>query len=250
MSLTKKDSFELSPLGDSAVVVTFGNEIKSDTHHKIKACMNLLINDPFIGFIECVPAYTNLTVFYDPLVVYSEYQKNNITEYDSPFQMVCSIVKKKLQKVKTDQELPQRTVSIPVCYGGENGPDLEYVALHHHLTIDEVIRIHSNGDYLVYMIGFAPGFPFMGGLSEQIATPRRSSPRTTIPAGSVGIAGSQTGVYPISTPGGWQLIGRTPTRLFLPTQNPPSLLQAGDLVKFYPISYQEYQEILLKEGVK
>jgi inhibitor of KinA len=163
---------------------------------------------------------------------------------------VSSIVQSKLENEQTEKELAHRTVSIPVCYGGEYGPDLEYVARHHNLTPEEVISIHSEGEYLAYMIGFAPGFPFLGGLSEKIATPRRPSPRTSIPAGSVGIAGMQTGVYPISTPGGWQLIGQTPVKLFLPKQNPPSLLQAGDIVKFEPISKEEYQEMQAKEGEK
>lgn len=250
MSLTNNAPFELSPLGDSAIVITFGNEIKYDTHKKIKTFMNSIENEPFIGFIECVPAYTNLTIFYDPLAVYHEHKKRKRAEFVSPFEVVCSTIKKKLQHVKVDKELTHRIVSIPVCYGGEYGPDLEYVASHNHLTTDEVIDIHSKGEYLAYMIGFAPGFPFLGGLSEKIATPRRSTPRTTIPAGSVGIAGMQTGVYSISTPGGWQLIGQTPTKLFLPNENPPSLLQAGDIVKFYPISHQEYKAIVLKEGIQ
>jgi inhibitor of KinA len=252
MSLTSKATFELSPLGDSAIVITLGNEIKYDTHKKIKTLMNSLENNPFIGFIECVPAYTNLTIFYDPLAVYNEHKKRKTTdsEFVSPFEVVCSTIEKKLQQVEADKELTHRTISIPVCYGGEYGPDLEYVARHNHLTTDEVIHIHSTGEYLAYMIGFAPGFPFLGGLSNKIATPRRPSPRMTIPAGSVGIAGMQTGVYPISTPGGWQLIGQTPTKLFLPNENPPSLIQAGDFVKFYPISHQEYKETVLKEGLQ
>ncbi|USK68783.1 5-oxoprolinase subunit PxpB [Peribacillus asahii] len=239
--------FTLSPLGDSAVVVTFGNEIQYDIHQKIKILMELLENEPFVGLVECVPAYTNLTVYYDPLVVFNE-QKYRDKEEISPYEVVCSNIKKKLQQMKTNKKMTHRTISIPVCYGGEYGPDLEYVARYNHLTTDEVIRIHSSGEYLVYMIGFAPGFPFLGGLSEKIATPRRSSPRTAIPAGAVGIAGMQTGVYPISTPGGWQLIGQTPQKLFLPNENPPSLLQAGDIVKFYPISDEEYKE--MKEEIR
>ncbi|TCP23742.1 inhibitor of KinA [Scopulibacillus darangshiensis] len=233
-------------MGDSAIMITFGNEIKYDTHKKIKAFMDSLENDPFVGLIECVPAFINLTIFYDPLVVYNLYKKRNKTESMSPYKVVSSIIKKRLQQIDSNQELIHRTVSIPVCYGGEFGPDLEYVARHNNLTTDEVIYIHSNGEYLAYMIGFAPGFPFLGGLSEKIATPRRPSPRTAIPAGSVGIAGAQTGVYPISTPGGWQLIGATPMKLFLPNDNPPSLLQAGDIVTFSPISQDEYNETVLK----
>ena len=249
--LSNKTTIGLSPLGDSAVVITFGSGINPDIHKKIIICMELLERDPFNGFVECVPAYTNLTVFYDPLVIYHEQkQSNHHKEMISPYEIVCSFIHKKLHTIQDDKKMTHRTVSIPVCYGGEFGPDLEYVARHNKVTTDEVIHIHSSGKYLVYMIGFAPGFPFLGGLSPKIATPRRPSPRATIPVGSVGIAGMQTGVYPIETPGGWQLIGRTPQKLFLPNENPPSLLQAGDLVKFSPISFQEYQELVDKEQLQ
>ena len=137
----------------------------------------------------------------------------------------------------------QRTVEIPVCYGGDYGPDLEFVAQHNSLTEEKVVAIHSAADYLVYMIGFAPGFPYLGGMSEQIAAPRRESPRLQIPAGSVGIAGAQTGVYPIETPGGWQLIGRTPLELFRPTEDPPTRLRAGDIVRFRPITSEEFDRL-------
>ncbi|MBK0005059.1 MULTISPECIES: 5-oxoprolinase subunit PxpB [Priestia] len=240
----------ISPLGDSALVITFGDSIQYDIHKQIKTCKDSIELNPFPGFIECVPAFTNLTIFYNPLEVVAAVKKKEKKEFVSPFEVVSSILQSKLENEQTEKELDHRTVSIPVCYGGEYGPDLEYVARHHNLTPEEVISIHSEGEYLAYMIGFAPGFPFLGGLSEKIATPRRPSPRTSIPAGSVGIAGMQTGVYPISTPGGWQLIGQTPIKLFLPEQNPPSLLQAGDIVKFEPISKEEYQEILAKEEGK
>ncbi|MBX9966811.1 5-oxoprolinase subunit PxpB [Priestia aryabhattai] len=245
-----KASAVISPLGDSALVITFGDSIQYDIHKQIKTCKDSIELNPFPGFIECVPAFTNLTIFYNPLEVVAAVKKKEKKEFVSPFEVVSSILQSKLENEQTEKELDHRTVSIPVCYGGEYGPDLEYVARHHNLTPEEVISIHSEGEYLAYMIGFAPGFPFLGGLSEKIATPRRPSPRTSIPAGSVGIAGMQTGVYPISTPGGWQLIGQTPIKLFLPEQNPPSLLQAGDIVKFEPISKEEYQELLAKEGEK
>ncbi len=245
-----KASAVISPLGDSALVITFGDSIQYDIHKQIKTCKDSIELNPFPGFIECVPAFTNLTIFYNPLEVVAAVKKKEKKEFVSPFEVVSSILQSKLENEQTEKELDHRTVSIPVCYGGEYGPDLEYVARHHNLTPEEVISIHSEGEYLAYMIGFAPGFPFLGGLSEKIATPRRSSPRTSIPAGSVGIAGMQTGVYPISTPGGWQLIGQTPIKLFLPEQNPPSLLQAGDIVKFKPISKEEYQEMQAKEGGK
>lgn len=136
---------------------------------------------------------------------------------------------------------PSRTVVIPVCYGGEFGPDLEEVARFHGMTEDEVIAIHAQGRYRVYMIGFAPGFAYLGGLSPEIATPRRATPRTHVPAGSVGIAGNQTGVYPLATPGGWQIIGRTPLALFRPHHEEPSLLRAGDIVQFCPITEEQYR---------
>lgn len=245
-----KASAVISPLGDSALVITFGDSIQYDIHKQIKTCKDSIELSPFPGFIECVPAFTNLTIFYNPLEVVAAVKKKEKKEFVSPFEVVSSILQSKLENEQTEKELDHRTVSIPVCYGGEYGPDLEYVARHHNLTTEEVISIHSESEYLAYMIGFAPGFPFLGGLPEKIATPRRSSPRTSIPAGSVGIAGMQTGVYPISTPGGWQLIGQTPIKLFLPEQNPPSLLQAGDIVKFKPISKEEYQEMQAKEGEK
>ncbi|MQR88781.1 5-oxoprolinase subunit PxpB [Bacillus megaterium] len=245
-----KASGVISPLGDSALVITFGDSIQYDIHKQIKTCKDSIELNPFPGFVECVPAFTNLTIFYNPLEVVAAVKKKEKKEFVSPFEVVSSIIQRKLENEQTEKELNHRTVSIPVCYGGEYGPDLEYVARHHNLTTEEVISIHSEGEYLAYMIGFAPGFPFLGGLSERIATPRRPSPRTSIPAGSVGIAGMQTGVYPISTPGGWQLIGQTPVKLFLPEQNPPSLLQAGDIVKFEPISKEEYQEMKAKEGEK
>jgi inhibitor of KinA len=245
-----KASAVISPLGDSALVITFGDSIQYDIHKQIKTCKDSIELNPFPGFVECVPAFTNLTIFYNPPEVVAAAGKKQKKEFVSPFEVVSSIIQSKLENEQTEKELNHRTVSIPVCYGGEYGPDLEYVARHHNITPEEVISIHSEGEYLAYMIGFAPGFPFLGGLSEKIATPRRPSPRTSIPAGSVGIAGMQTGVYPISTPGGWQLIGQTPIKLFLPEQNPPSLLQAGDIVKFKPISKEEYQELQAKEGEK
>lgn len=158
--LLNKTTCILSPLGDSAIVITFGNEIKYDIHKKIKMFMDLLEDEPFVGFIECVPAFTNLTVFYDPLVIYKKQKQSNNDEFISPYEVVRSIMERKLQWLKEDKKLTHRTVSIPVCYGGEYGPDLEYVARYNNLTTDEVIHIHSNGEYLAYMIGFAQVFRF------------------------------------------------------------------------------------------
>lgn len=240
-----KTKIEMKPIGDSSVCIQFGTEINREVHRKVKALSDYLEEHAFTGFIECVPAFTSVTVFYNPLLVHRAYKKEPLFPHSekerSPYRLVCSVLQEMIKKLEETKAQKQRTVEVPVCYGGEFGPDLEAVAKHNQLSISDVIDIHSNGEYLVYMIGFAPGFPYLGGMSEKIATPRRRSPRLSIPAGSVGIAGMQTGIYPISTPGGWQLIGRTPIELFCPSEHPPTLLQSGDMVKFVPISFEEYK---------
>lgn len=236
---SNSDFIEIFPLGDSAVVVQLGDQIDLKTHKKVSLLSKYLDNHPFPGMIEYIPAFTTVTVLYDPLRVYQ--QKESLAE--SPYELVYQKIRHFLANLEDEIEIQAKIVEIPVCYGGDFGPDLWYVAEYNNLTPEEVIKIHSNNDYLVYMIGFAPGFPYLGGMPKQIATPRRPSPRLSIPAGSIGIAGEQTGAYPIETPGGWQLIGRTPLALFCPNALPPSLLQAGDIVKFRPISSQEYQAL-------
>ncbi|KKI88931.1 kinase inhibitor [Bacillus sp. SA1-12] len=238
-----KTNIEFKPMGDSSISVQFGTEIHPAIHRKVKAFVDHLEKESFTGYIECVPAFTSVTVFYHTLRVYQNYDKDKIPveKNMSPYKIVCAILNEIIKNLEESQESMQRVVEIPVCYGGEFGPDLEAVADYHHLSTSDVVDIHSKEEYLVYMLGFAPGFPYLGGMSEKIATPRRHSPRLSIPVGSVGIAGMQTGVYPISTPGGWQLIGRTPLELFCPNEHPPTLLQSGDIVKFVPISLEEYQ---------
>ena len=141
-----------------------------------------------------------------------------------------------------DDELPPpRLVEIPVCYGGELGPDLDDVARQHQITAQDVIDLHSGAVYLVYMVGFMPGFAYMGGLPAQLATPRRATPRTAVPAGTVGIGGSQTGVYPLESPGGWNLIGRTPVKVFEIAREPATLLTTGDRARFVPISARDFE---------
>lgn len=232
-----KETVSIQPLGDSALVVHLGEGINPSIHKKVKNLSNLIENKPFTGFIEAVPAYNSLTVYYNPVAVY--FSKEEQTE-KSPFKKVSSFILKLLDNLGTNEKIGQRLVTIPVVYGGEFGPDLEYIASYHCLSVEEVIDIYSSTEYLVYMIGFAPGFPFMGEVDERIATPRKESPRLAIPPGSVGIAGKQTGIYPLETPGGWQIIGRTPLDLFLPDQTPPSLLQSGDRIRFVPISLEDY----------
>ncbi|WNB92625.1 5-oxoprolinase subunit PxpB [Bacillus sp. NEB1478] len=224
--------FTLEPLGDTAVIIELGTDINLDTHQKVKTVSQALDEKPFDWMIEYVPGFTTVSVFYDPMKIDSE-----SLPYDHVTEQLASF----LEELNAGEDTETRVVTIPVCYGGEFGPDLEEVAKHNGLTPEEVIEIHSKGEYLVYMIGFAPGFPYIGGMSDTIAAPRRKDPRLKIPAGSVGIAGKQTGVYPIETPGGWQLIGKTPRKLFLPNGESPSLLKAGDKIKFEPITIEEFE---------
>ncbi|PAK54276.1 5-oxoprolinase subunit PxpB [Paenibacillus sp. 7541] len=238
--LKGRDQIEIYPYGESAVRIEFGKGIDPEINRKVRALTANLESEPFPGMIECVSAFTSVTVFYDLLAVRN--MASPLSESQSAYEIVSDLVRERAAGMATEASGQARTVEIPVCYGGSFGPDLAYVAEHNKLTPSEVIDIHTSGEYLVYMIGFAPGFPFLGGLSERIATPRRSSPRLSIPAGSVGIAGKQTGVYPIVTPGGWQLIGSTPLALFRPEHHPPSLLQAGDVVKFRAITPAQYEE--------
>ena len=222
-------SYQIVPMGDAAIVVKFGDTIDRKLLQKVQALENYFAEHSLQGMIEQVPAYATLTIYYDPL------------------ERAFSDLAKELRGIIAGRvDAPgstSRVVEIPVHYGGEFGPDLEFVARHNSLKPDDVIQIHSASDYVVYMIGFAPGFPYLGGMSQRIAAPRRDSPRLKISAGSVGIAGTQTGVYPIGTPGGWQLIGRTPIELFRPHENPPTLLRAGDVVRFRPITTTEYKSL-------
>lgn len=234
-------NIEMKPLGDAAIIVELGEGISPAVHQRVQSLATLLNKRPFKGFLECVPAYQNLTVYYHPYIVYHAYQ-----ECLSPFQKVCVYIHDLVQDMAEDVSWDKNIVTIPVLYGGEYGPDLAHVAEANGLAEEEVIHIHSNNDYLVYMLGFAPGFPFIGGMDERIATPRKATPRQAIASGSVGIAGKQTGVYPLETPGGWQIIGRTPIDLFLPEESPPTHLQAGDSIRFQPISYAAFTQ--WKEG--
>ncbi|OCA96508.1 kinase inhibitor [Clostridium beijerinckii] len=228
---------KISQISETAALVEFGRKISEDINKKVRTFCTYLDEKPFYGMVEYVPAFTSVSVIYNPLDMKSE----------SPYEVVKVILDNIISKLDFSLEDEEHIVEIPVCYGGEFGQDIEQVAKINNITVDEVIKIHSEGKYLVYMIGFAPGFPYLGGMSEKIAAPRRESPRTAIPAGSVGIAGMQTGVYPIETPGGWQLIGKTPLKLFDLKRNSKSLLKAGDIVKFYPISYEEYVQLKEEE---
>ncbi|MGD6957550.1 5-oxoprolinase subunit PxpB [Rossellomorea aquimaris] len=234
-------NYTLRPLGDHAIVIQLGTSIQQETHEMVKAVTTFFETRTIDWLVEFIPAFTTVTLYYDPIRII---ESNKPFQNTLPYKIVCSEIEHLLSQLTIGEQSDSRIVDIPVCYGGEFGPDIEEVADHNHMSTEEVIAKHSIGDYLVYMIGFAPGFPYIGGMSPDIATPRRESPRLKIPAGSVGIAGEQTGVYPIETPGGWQLIGRTPLKLFKPNNDDsPSLLKAGDRIRFTPISLEEYKTL-------
>lgn len=226
--------YTVSPLGDEAVVMDFGGEVTSEKQKYIMNVSTYLDDNPIPGMVEYIPAYTTITIFYNVMEVLAKSAGANV------FDFVLDEIEQMVSQFPEGSETQSNIIEIPVCYGGEFGPDLEIVARQNNLSKQEVIDIHVSGDYTVHMIGFAPGFPFVGGMSDKIATPRKASPRLQIPSGSVGIAGGQTGVYPIETPGGWQLIGRTPTKLFRPDKEIPILLKAGDSIRFFPISEEAY----------
>lgn len=206
------------PMGDAAILVEYGREIDPEVNRRVQALARLLAAEGRAGVGEAVAGYSTLTVHYDSMRIANK-------------EILAWVQECAARAGEAALPEPQR-VEIPVVYGGEHGPDLEFVARHAGLTPDEVVRIHAAGEYRVYMIGFTPGFPYLGGLDERIACPRLESPRARVAAGSVGIAGSQTGIYPIDSPGGWRIIGYTPVKLFDPFQEPPCLLSAGDNVKF------------------
>lgn len=234
MALYQEAIFRL--LGDRGLLVEIGDEISREINNKVRI-MNLMVRQFSIeGIIETIPTYRSLLIVYNPLILPLERLKEKIRELEEGVQ---------------DIKLPEpRLIRIPVLYGGSYGPDLEFVANYHHISQDEVIRLHCNTTYFVYMIGFMPGFPYLGELPEELATPRLKTPRLSVPKGSVGIAQRQTGIYPMDSPGGWQIIGRTPVELFDPNQEPPSLLQIGDLVQFYQISEKEFMGWLEKRDEK
>ncbi len=215
--------------GDSALNMEFGSSITEEINKKIRAMTLAIEENKLAGIVEIVPTYRSLMIHYNSLII----------DYD---ELVCFL--KELEKSVDTIELPApEVIEIPTLYGGEYGPDIENVANHNNITVDEVIKIHTSKEYLIYMLGFTPGFAYLGGMDEKIATPRLLSPRTKIPAGSVGIADKQTGIYPIASPGGWQLIGATPLDLFDSVREMPIWLKAGNYILFKSINEEEYMKI-------
>jgi inhibitor of KinA len=232
--------YEFSPLGDRALLIHLGDTIDDATHRRVRAVCARLDARAVPGMIELVPAFASVAVHYEPGRVAADALGSR---WRSPYERLAESLHVALAHLG-DSALPTpREVTIPVCYGDSYGPDLADVASQHELTPGEVVALHTGGTYNVYMLGFAPGFAYLGGLAPEIATPRRAEPRTAVPAGSVGIGGSQTGIYPLLLPGGWQLIGRTPLRMFDARREPATLLAVGDRVRFTSITSDEFQRL-------
>lgn len=219
--------------GDTGLIVEFGEGIDPVVNARVRSVAAVVKKTPPEGVIEIIPTYRSLLLIYDPLITLPE--------------KLTAFIEQIEDTVPDEDAGVFKRVDIPVCYGGEFGPDMETVAKTAGLGVEEVIQRHSAPDYLIYMVGFTPGFPFLGGLDEKLFTPRLRTPRMVVPQGSVGIANNQTGIYPIDSPGGWQIIGRTPLTLFAPHRENPFLYQAGDRIRFIPISPEEYTAIKEKE---
>ena len=215
--------------GDSSILIAFKQEISPEVNAKISAVVKLLRQQQTPGIVDVIPAFASLLINYNPQVISYHDLKERLEA---------------LLKMDMGTEQTAKVVyEIPVCYGGKYGPDIENIAQNAGISVEEVIEIHSSRDYLIYRLGFLPGFCYLGGLDERIHTPRLANPRLAIPAGSVGIGGSQTGIYPMDSPGGWQLMGKTPVRTYDPDREVPILVNAGEYIHFCPIDEAEFDRI-------
>jgi len=234
--MTPWSPYRIFSLGDSALTLDFGNLIDEDLNSQVKALFTQLQNNPLPGMIEAVPAYSSLTVYYDVLML-----RKTVPIETTVFDWLAEKLKQKLLNPTEVIQPASRLIEVPVCYEKEFAPDIEEIASDKQISIDEVIRLHSSNTYRVFMLGFLPGFAYMGEVDKQIEFPRKKQPRQKVIAGSVGIAGRQTGIYPLDAPGGWQIIGRTPLKIFNSEHENPVLFKAGDSVKFFSISIDEFE---------
>ena len=235
---------EIVPLGDSAIIVRVRDQFEDapeETLDEVLRAYQRIRNAAIPGVIELAPAYTSVSVFFDPITV-----TKAIETSDDVFGWLATRIRAAVAGVADPGRkvrAASQTIEIPVCYDPEFALDIDDVARRANISPSEIIRLHSSAEYRVACIGFVPGFPFLTGLPKKLATPRRDVPRKEIPPGSVGIGGAQTGIYPLRSPGGWNLIGRTPLRLFDPEKNPPALLHAGDRVRFRAITREEFEAL-------
>jgi inhibitor of KinA len=219
--------YSIHPLSEDAVLIHFGHK---NQNIKVQNAIYQIESSPFFGLRELVPAYQTLTVYYDPFIINGSF----------PFEKVKRHLESILKPINITTTTSNRYIEIPVCYESDFAPDLTTIANNNNLTVEEAIHLHSSVVYDVVFIGFSPGFPFLNGLNERLHFPRKTIPRLKVDQGSVGIAGKQTGIYSLDSPGGWQIIGRTPVKLFNINHKFPTLLKAGDKVKIYPISQKEF----------
>ncbi len=227
--------YRIFPLGDAALTIDFGNTISQNINKEVIARFNQLQQQPVPGTIEMIPAYNSLTIYYDVMGL-----KKKINNFNAVFEWMKERLEEKLKIPVQENAIKERVIRIPVCYESEFSPDLQQLATTKNISVDEVIEIHTSETYKVYMLGFLPGFAYMGEVDDKIAMPRKSQPQNVV-AGSVGIAGKQTGIYPLASPGGWQIIGRTPLKLFDIEREEPVLLKAGDAIHFFSISKDEFK---------
>lgn len=211
---------------DQSLMVYLGESINIDTHHRVLKLLRMIEAQPIFGVRNLHPSYCSLLIVFDPVR-----QKHEAIE---------KVLRKYIAALETVSLPSPRTVEVPVCYGGEYGPDLNDLAAVHGISAERVIELHSSADYVVYFLGFVPGFAYLGGLPSSLATPRLAAPRTRVPAGSVAIGGDQTGVYPFETPGGWRLIGKTPVPIFNAEHAEMSRLSIGNIVRFKPIASEQF----------
>ncbi len=236
---TGASELEIYPLGERAVVVRFAQSMSEEAHAKVKALSNYFRRSNAFGIVECVESFASLAVVYD-----LDATQNHLINTKSnlaPFDYIAGLIRRGLENSASFEDETSREIIIPVCYGGEHGRDLEAVARHCLMSPDEVVRLHAAGTYRMLFNGFAPGFAYLGGLDMRLTTPRRDVPRVRVPKGSIGIGNAQTGVYSFATPGGWNLIGRTPRTLFDVARTPPGLLRSGDTVRFQVIEHGEFE---------
>ena len=230
-------SYQIFPCGDHAVTIELGDKVDTAINQKVIGLFAYLKKQQIKGVKDIIPAYNTLTIVYD--VALLKKQALNTTVYE----MICEKIEKAIDSFTAYPPTIARLMRIPVCYDLSLAPDIKSLAALHKISIDEVIRLHTGKTYRVYMIGFLPGFAYMGTVDDKINTPRKPQPRTSVTAGSVGIAGAQTGIYPFDSPGGWQLIGQTPVQLFSVTKEEPCYLKPGDDIAFYSITITEFEKL-------
>ncbi len=227
--MTATPGIRFQPASDRSLLVYVGASITMESHRRVRALLHLLEQEPIPGVRNLHPAYCSLLITFDPVTLDHEALEAALAAY--------------VARVDGVRFPPSRQVDIPVCYGGEFGPDLEELADLRGLTVAQAIELHASADYTVYFIGFVPGFAYLGGLPDALATPRLATPRRVVAPGSVAIGSNQTGVYPVASPGGWRVIGRTPMTMFSPDREPMSLLSIGDRVHFVPVSNDRFEEL-------